>query len=120
MHDGAVAEPQHRRVEAAEDVQEVSLAAGQLDRGPLGGLQHHLGHRHVDVLTDAGAIALQQRGEDADRRLQPRVQVGVRHGLGRGSACSLRAVNSINPSSACITGAYARRPAIDARLARSR
>ena len=30
----------------------------------------------------------------------------------RGSACSRRAVNSINPSSACITGAYARRLAI--------
>ncbi len=30
----------------------------------------------------------------------------------RGSACSRRALNSINPSSACITGAYARRLAI--------
>ena len=82
VDDGAVTEAEHRRVEAAEDVHQVALAAGELDRGPLGGLQHHLGHRHVDVLTLTGAVALHERGEDADRRLQARVQVGVRHGLG--------------------------------------
>ena len=82
MHDGAVAQAEHRRVEAAEDVQQVAVAAGELDRGPFGRLQHHLGHRHVDVLALARAAALHERGEDADGRLQARVQVGVRHRLG--------------------------------------
>ena len=56
---------------------QVALPARDLDRGPFGRLQHHLGHRHVDVLTDTGATALDESGEDADGRLQARVQVGM-------------------------------------------
>ena len=89
MHGRAVSELQHRRVEAAEDVQQVALATGELDRRPFRRLQHHLRHRHVDVLAFARVIALHERGEDADRGLQPRVEIGVRDGLGAGNVVQL-------------------------------
>ena len=40
-------------------------------------VQHRLGHRHVDPLTLAGALALEQRGHDRRRRLDGGVHVGV-------------------------------------------
>ncbi len=82
VHHRAVTEAQHRRVEAAEDVQEVVGIIGcELDRGPLRGLQHHLGHRHIEMLALTGAAALQQRGEDAHCRVRPRVEIRVRDRL---------------------------------------
>ena len=87
--DGAVAQAQHRCVEPAEHVEAAPLTAGQLHRRPLRGLQHDLGHGDVDVLAPTRVLPLQEGGEDPDGRLQPRVEIGVRDGLGAGNVVQL-------------------------------
>ena len=72
----AVAHPEHR-VRIVE-MRRTLAFAHLLGRRVLVRRHEHLSHRHVDVLPGPRAVALVQRGEDADGRVDAGVHVRVR------------------------------------------
>ena len=72
---GAVGDREDRVVPRVGDPR--SVVPGEIGRRPLVGVHERLGHRDVEVLATTGALALEQRGDDAAHREQPGGDVAV-------------------------------------------